>query len=111
MGCEAFFSRTKDLTSKRFFHGFISNTKSDSLLTQYWQTTSEKKSYFLIKYSMESIGEFRLCYVDSTGAIEFIVIRNSEGSFKIENGQSFDSWKKLIYAMSKLYHIGKPISK
>eukprot|EP01126_Amoeba_proteus_P039243 TRINITY_DN4126_c0_g1_i9.p1 TRINITY_DN4126_c0_g1~~TRINITY_DN4126_c0_g1_i9.p1 ORF type:complete len:744 (+),score=122.21 TRINITY_DN4126_c0_g1_i9:83-2314(+) len=56
VGCESFFSRMKDLISKRFFHGFVSNSKSDSLLTQHWQMTSEKKSYFLIKYSMESIG-------------------------------------------------------
>eukprot|EP01126_Amoeba_proteus_P039237 TRINITY_DN4126_c0_g1_i10.p1 TRINITY_DN4126_c0_g1~~TRINITY_DN4126_c0_g1_i10.p1 ORF type:complete len:649 (+),score=115.93 TRINITY_DN4126_c0_g1_i10:913-2859(+) len=111
MGCEMFFSKMKDLVSRRFFHGFVSNTKSDALLTQHWHMTSEKKSHFLIKYSMESIGEFRLCYVDSSGTVEFIVIRNSEGTFKIENGQSFDGWKKLISAMNKLYHIGKPISK
>jgi len=104
-----FFARMKDLVSKSYFHGFLSDTQSDAKLTGLWESTSEKKAYYLIKYSMESIGEFKLCFVDtSTGRIESIIIRNFKGAYKVATGQKFESWKKLKNAMSKLYNIGKP---
>lgn len=113
----------KDLTSKLYFHGFLSDAQSDAKLTSLWESTSEKKSYYLIKYSMESIGtssgtglhhllgsgEFKLCFVDTaSGRIESIIIRNFKGSYKVATGQKFESWKKLKNTMSKLYNIGKP---
>lgn len=107
--CQQFFARMKDLTSKSYFHGFLSDAQSDAKLTSLWESTSEKKSYYLIKYSMESIGEFKLCFVDTaSGRIESIIIRNFKGSYKVATGQKFESWKKLKNTMSKLYNIGKP---
>jgi hypothetical protein len=92
----------------RYFHGFLSDTQSDAKLTHLWESTSEKKSFFLVKYSMDSIGEFKLCFVDaSSGRIESIIIRNHEGTYKVINGLEFDNWKKLKNAMNKLYNIGK----
>eukprot|EP01127_Copromyxa_protea_P013464 TRINITY_DN3638_c0_g1_i1.p1 TRINITY_DN3638_c0_g1~~TRINITY_DN3638_c0_g1_i1.p1 ORF type:complete len:805 (+),score=133.08 TRINITY_DN3638_c0_g1_i1:54-2468(+) len=106
--CLQFFARMKDLTSKQYFHGFLSDAQSDAKLTSLWESTSEKKSYYLIKYSMESIGEFKLCFVDTaSGRIESISIRNFKGAYKASTGQKFDSWKKLKNAMSKSYNIGK----
>ena len=57
---------------------------------------------------MDSVGEFKLCFVDtSSGRIESIIIRNQDGVYKVINGLEFDSWKKLKNAMDKLYNIGK----
>jgi len=110
--CTEFFARIRDLTSKPYFHGFLTDAQSDSKLTNLWEESAEKKSFFLVKYSMEAIGEFKLCFVDTaSGRIESIVVRNLKGSYKVATGQKYESWKKLKGAMSKLYNIGKPATK
>jgi serine/threonine protein kinase len=109
--CVPFFARMKDAISKPFFHGFLSDAQSDSKLQLAWESTSEKKSYYLVKYSMDSIGEFKLCYNDAevSGRIESLVIRNVKGSLKVDNGQKYDDWKKLKTASSRVYNIGKHV--
>jgi len=107
--CQFFFERMKDATSKPYFHGFMSESQSDAKLKNLWESTSEKKAYYLVKYSMDSIGEFKLCFTDqdASGRIESLVIRNLKGTLKVDNGQKYDNWKKLKNAMNKLYNIGK----
>jgi hypothetical protein len=109
--CVPFFSRMKDLISKPFFHGFLSDSQSDSKLQSAWESTSEKKSYYLVKYSMDSIGEFKLCYNDAevSGRIESLIIRNVKGSLKVDNGQKYEDWKKLKTATARVYSIGKHV--
>jgi len=105
--CSQFFHRMKDLTAKPYFHGFLSDYQTEAKLTHLWESTSEKKSFYLIKYSMETIGEFKLSYIDVTKMIHNIIIRNVDGVLKTDSGHEFDNWKKLKNGMSKLYDIGK----
>jgi len=107
--CQFFFARMKDAVTKPYFHGFMSESQSDAKLKGLWESTSEKKAYYLVKYSMDSIGEFKLCFTDqdASGRIESLVVRNLKGTLKVDNGQKYDNWKKLKTAMNKLYNIGK----
>jgi hypothetical protein len=46
----------------RFFHGFLSDSQSDSKLKHAVQSHSGDENYFLVKYSMDFLGEFKICY-------------------------------------------------
>lgn len=108
--CGPFFQRMKEIYSSPFFHGFLTESQSNTKLQDAFEASSDRKSYYLVKYSMESIGEFILCYYNTDASrVDSIVIRNINGKLKIENGEIYDNWKKLKSGVSKYFNIGKHI--
>jgi len=106
-GCVQFLARMKDALSQPFFHSFLSDQQSNLKLTNFWESHSEKYSYYLVKFSLDSLGEFQLCYLDAVGAVRRIPIRNESGMLVVDSEKRYTDWSKLKSAIKKFYHIGK----
>jgi hypothetical protein len=102
------FSRElKILLKKNIFMGFSSNRQIESKLTHLWRSTSEKRPYHLVRYSLDDIGLFSLCFIDSVGhKIQVVPVRNIGGSLYAEGG-TYDTWKHLKKDLKKNHQLGK----
>eukprot|EP01127_Copromyxa_protea_P017032 TRINITY_DN5156_c0_g1_i3.p1 TRINITY_DN5156_c0_g1~~TRINITY_DN5156_c0_g1_i3.p1 ORF type:complete len:492 (-),score=68.33 TRINITY_DN5156_c0_g1_i3:24-1499(-) len=122
-GCSAFFSRIKDLLNQKNFRGYLSELRVKEDLADL-NTTSKRKRNYIIRYSLEAMGEFILSFTDKerkegdnsgkekerdnewkgertkekegdTLKIEHWKVRNQDGML-VMNGSSYRSWKDLL---------------
>jgi len=110
--CTGFFARIKDLQAQNFFHGFMSDAKAELLLSNVFDTNSIPHSHYLLKYSLNSIGEFKLAYIDINRKVNYVKIHNSNGQWRI--GQSpkiCDNWKKVKAVCKQVLGIGSHVPK
>lgn len=106
-----FVRKIQDITSRKFFHGFLSDSQSDSKLKHAVQSHSGDENYFLVKYSMDFLGEFKICYTGHEGngtTIHNIVIHNTEKGVQYD-GHAYEDWKKLKHAVSRQRNIGRAL--
>jgi serine/threonine protein kinase len=110
--CFGFFSRIRDLQSQNYFHGFMSDAKAEQLLSNVFDTTSTRHSHYLLKYSLNSIGEFKLAYIDKNRKVNYVKIHNANGQWRI--GQSpkiCDNWKRVKLVCKQVLSIGSHVPK
>jgi len=110
--CQAFFSRMKDLHQQNFFHGFISDQKAEQLLSAVVESTSTPHPHYLLKYSLNSMGEFKLAYIDRNRKINYVKIRNIRGQWQIgQSPKAYDTWKKVKIVCKQVLDIGTHVPK
>jgi len=86
---------------KKFFHGFLSDSQSDSKLKFASESSSGNQNYYLVKYSLNFLSEFSLCYTINDGITTKtaqILIHNCDGFLEVRRspqnltkGQAVDS--------------------
>jgi len=102
--CRDFFHRIQDLFSQNFFHGFLSEHKAEHQLKQLWESTSNKQSYYVVRFSESDVGGFILTFIDYIGHIQHEKITNRNGMWYVEGiCEEFDSWKKVKTAFKQVY--------
>lgn len=105
--CSGFFSRMKDLLSQPFFHGSMSDAKAESLLTNVFDSNSTPQSHYLLKYSLNSIGEFKLVYIDTNRKVNYVKIKNIGGQWQIgQSPKTYENWKKVKLVCKQVLDIG-----
>jgi len=94
-----FYTRISDLFSKKWFHGFVSETKLATLLTQQWSSSGRKTSYFAVCFSNDLPGQFTLVHVTTKGNIVYEKIFNREGTLLIESTKKiYNTWDAVKIA-------------
>jgi len=110
--CAGFFARMKDLYSQNFFHGFMSDAKAETLLSNVFDSTSNPHPYYLLKYSLNSVGEFKLAYIDRNRKVNYVKIRNIKGQWQIgQSPKTYESWKKVKNVCKQVLDIGTHVPK
>uniref|UniRef100_A0A6B2L2L3 Protein kinase domain-containing protein n=1 Tax=Arcella intermedia TaxID=1963864 RepID=A0A6B2L2L3_9EUKA len=110
--CAKFFGRMKDLLTRRYFHGFLSETKAENQLKQLWDSTSNKQSYYVIRFSESDVGAFILTFIDFNGHIQHEKILNRGGMWYVEGlAEEYDSWSKVKQAFKQVWNIGYHLPK
>uniref|UniRef100_A0A6B2L396 Protein kinase domain-containing protein n=2 Tax=Arcella intermedia TaxID=1963864 RepID=A0A6B2L396_9EUKA len=110
--CAGFFARIRDLQSQNFFHGFMSDAKAEQILSNVFDSTSTPHPHYLLKYSLHSIGEFKLAYIDKNRKVNYVKIHNANGQWRI--GQSpkiCDNWKRVKSVCKQVLSIGAHVPK
>jgi serine/threonine protein kinase len=99
MECEAFFRRIKDLVSKRYFHGYASESKVAAAIYRSYEAKREK--FFAVRFSTTDVGAFIVSYMDDIGKVVHEKILNCNGELYIDSSnnitETFNSWKKIIF--------------
>lgn len=107
-----FFARMKDLLSQLFFHGFMSDTKAESLLSNVFDSNSNPQPHYLLKYSLNSIGELKLAYIDRNRKVNYVKIRNIRGQWQIgQSPKTYETWKKVKLVCKQVLDIGTHVPK
>eukprot|EP01125_Pyxidicula_operculata_P005960 TRINITY_DN2081_c0_g1_i3.p1 TRINITY_DN2081_c0_g1~~TRINITY_DN2081_c0_g1_i3.p1 ORF type:complete len:166 (+),score=27.38 TRINITY_DN2081_c0_g1_i3:179-676(+) len=110
--CVGFFNRMKDLLSQNFFHGFVSDPKAEMLLSAVFDSNSNPSAHYLLKYSLNSIGEFKLVYIDKQRKVNYVKIRNIKGQWQIgQSPKGYDAWKKVKIVCKQVLDIGTHVPK
>jgi len=110
--CAGFFIRMRDLMSQNFFHGFIGDSKTESLLSHVFDSTSNPHPHYLLKYSLNSIGELKLAYIDRNRKVNYVKIRNVKGQWQIgQSPKTYESWKKVKVVCKQVLDIGTHVPK
>jgi len=110
--CVGFFTRIRDLYAQNFFHGFMSDAKAEQVLSNVFDTISTPHPHYLLKYSLNSVGEFKLAYIDKHRKVNYVKIHNSGGQWRI--GQSpkiCDNWKQVKSVCKQVLGIGSHVPK
>lgn len=111
-GCREFFHRMADLFAQSYFHGFLSESKAEHQLKQLWESTSNKQSYYVVRFSESDVGGFILTFIDYIGHIQHEKITNRNGMWYVEGiCEEFDSWKKVKNAFKQVWNIGVHLPK
>lgn len=97
----------KDTFSKRYFHAFISEAKVNNELRKLFESTSNKRTYYVFRFSKSDIGAFILSFIDVNGDIHHKKILNIRGHYEVEDfeGEEFPNWKKVKQACKKEWHL------
>jgi len=102
----------KDLLSRRYFHGFLSESKAENQLKQLWESTSNKQSYYVVRFSESEVGGFILTFIDYIGHVQHEKITNKNGNWYVEGiCEEFDSWSKVKDAFKQVWNIGYHLPK
>jgi len=110
--CVKFFGRMKDLLCRRYFHGFLSETKAEHQLKQLWDGSSYKQSYYTIRFSESEVGSFILTFIDSLGNIQHEKILNRNGHLHVETiYEEYENWSKLKQAIKRVWSLNYHLSK
>jgi len=110
--CMKFFGRMKDLFSRRYFHGFLSENKAENQLKQLWESNSNKQSYYVVRFSESEVGGFVLTFIDFIGHIQHEKITNKNGNWYVEGiCEEFDSWSKVKQAIKQVWNVGYHLPK
>uniref|UniRef100_A0A6B2L246 Protein kinase domain-containing protein n=1 Tax=Arcella intermedia TaxID=1963864 RepID=A0A6B2L246_9EUKA len=121
--CVNFFSRIRDLLPRGFFRGNETQEQSDySLKLAYKEAKQENepedpanedkqgpnnsKRYFIMKFSLDTMGEFELRWIDEEGDINSILMSNVNGKLKIDDQHYLSNWSKLRSTLKRLYNFG-----
>lgn len=121
------------ISPRRYFHGFLTNQKSDNMLNGALQSDSGS-AYFLVKYSFDSIGEFILTFINGKGRylftshlprhsspqifllkhsldrISYVKIRNISGMWQIGTSpKKYSDWTLITTVCKQVIGIGTPI--
>lgn len=96
--CVKFFARIKDLLSRKYFHGFVSESKIASEL--YKLQESKGVRCFAIRFSLNEVGGFYFSYLsEQIGKVVHEKISNRNGDIYVENYmETYDSWKRFVDA-------------
>eukprot|EP01128_Nolandella_sp_AFSM9_P006224 TRINITY_DN3151_c0_g1_i1.p1 TRINITY_DN3151_c0_g1~~TRINITY_DN3151_c0_g1_i1.p1 ORF type:complete len:824 (-),score=169.85 TRINITY_DN3151_c0_g1_i1:258-2705(-) len=110
--CRDFFHRIQDLFTQTYFHGFLSEQKAEHRLKQLWESTSNKQSYYVVRFSESDVGGFILTFIDYIGHVQHEKITNRGGMWYVEGiCEEFDSWKKVKNAFKQVWNIGVHLPK
>lgn len=110
--CTKFFTRMKDLLCRRYFHGFLSEAKAEHQLKQLWDSSSNKQSYYTIRFSESDVGGFIITYIDQHGLIYHEKIFNRNGNLFVESiCEEYESWSKLKQAIKRVWGLNYHLTK
>jgi hypothetical protein len=122
--CSEFFERIRELKSRSFFRNSEPDRDSDNALLAAWQNSdsqeesterneedpveSNSKRYFILKYSLNSMGRFELRYIDEHGEIHYSLVKNVDGILRIGADVSIGNWSKLSTIFKRVYDLHPP---
>lgn len=100
------------LKYNRYFHGFLSEQKAEHRLKELWESTSNKQSYYVVRFSESDVGALILTFIDYIGHIQHEKIINRNGMWYVEGlCEEFDAWKKVKSAFKQVWNIGVHLPK
>eukprot|EP01129_Flabellula_baltica_P006020 TRINITY_DN2218_c0_g1_i1.p1 TRINITY_DN2218_c0_g1~~TRINITY_DN2218_c0_g1_i1.p1 ORF type:complete len:795 (+),score=145.22 TRINITY_DN2218_c0_g1_i1:40-2424(+) len=109
--CNVFFTKMREIFSKKYFHSVITETKTKNLLRRQWDV--HRKPFYLVRLSRSDVGEFVLSYITTVGEIiEHKSVLNVNGKYWVsEFDEEFDSWKKIVAEFKREEDIGSHVPK
>jgi len=109
--CINFFARIKDTLSQKFFHAFISESKSQNELRLSDEENLKHNRAYLCRFSYNDIGEFILSFIADNEIYDKKIL-NINGKYWVEDlDEKYDNWRRLKQALKRQYDLGCHVKK